>query len=314
MNEPGDWSEQYRFRQFLGQGGMGVIYLAEDKQHQDTLCVIKQLILSSASEHDQLEGIRLFKREVQVLQSLNHPGIVHFLGSHASTDGQYFLVMDYVPGKTLENIVKEQGKFSSQATVEIAIQCSEILEYLHRHNPPIIYRDLKPSNIMLKPDGQVVFIDFGIARSFQPRESATRVISAGYSPPEQYFGKPELRSDLYALGATMFYLLTAVKPQPLITSAASNFNKSVMPSLDQLIKRLTAHAPEDRPESAQTVRYELYHIYREIEPDFSIPDEALFTDWRRQHSKPVSHFKPRINVCKNIWKAICETFLSTKKG
>jgi serine/threonine protein kinase len=282
-----DWSERYRFRQLLGQGGMGVIYLAEDKKRHNAPCVIKQLILPSGSDYDQSEAIRLFKREVEVLKSLNHPGVVRFFDNHLSAEGQYFLVMDYLPGQTLDETIKSRGAFSSQAVVEIGIQCCEVLEYLHRLDPPIIYRDLKPSNIMLKPDGQVVFIDFGIARSFQPRETATRVITTGYSAPEQYYGKPELRSDLYSLGATMFQLLTAIRPRPLLTSVPSNFNDSVMPALDHLIKRLTAHESVDRPQSAQVVRYELYHIYREIEPDFDMPEEALFTDWRRQKSYTV---------------------------
>jgi serine/threonine protein kinase len=303
-SQPDDWSERYRFRQFLGQGGMGVIYLAEDKKRHNAPCVIKQLILPSASDYDQSEAIRLFKREVEVLKSLNHPGIVPFLDSHVNVDGQYFLVMDYLPGQTLEKTLQKQGVFSSQATVEIGIQCCEILEYLHRLNPPIIYRDLKPSNIMLKPDGQVVFIDFGIARTFEPRETVTRVITTGYSPPEQYFGKPELKSDLYSLGATMFQLLTGVKPKPLLTSVPSNFNDSVMPALDHLIRRLTAHAPEDRPQSAQVVRYELYHIYREIEPDFSMPEEALFTDWRRQHSKLSTRIEPQ-SILPSGWLKNC---------
>ncbi len=109
--QPNDWSERYQFRQLLGQGGMGVVYLAEDKERSDALCVIKQLILRPASKHEHAEAIRLFKREAQVLQSLNHPGIVRFFDSHAAADGQYFLVMDYLPGETLEPSFKRAGRF-----------------------------------------------------------------------------------------------------------------------------------------------------------------------------------------------------------
>ncbi len=269
-----DWFQRYRFCQPLGQGGMGIIYLAEDRTAGNSPCVVKQLISKHSDPDEHEEAIRLFKREANLLRRFDHPGIVRFFDDHTTSDGKYFLVMDYVPGKNLESIVTTYGPFNSEATVEIAIQCCEVLEYLHEQDPPIIYRDLKPSNLMLTPDGQVVFIDFGIARSFAPKQSATRVVTAGYSPPEQYFGKPETRSDLYALGATLGHLLTGQRPKPLSVSAPRHINKLVLLTLDDLVRRLTAHNPTDRPFSARDVRYELYRIYHEIHPDFEIPEEA----------------------------------------
>ncbi len=284
----GDWSQRYIFRQILAQGGMGIIYLAEDKEQQNTSCVIKQLILRPASKYEHDEFVRLFRREAEVLKFLNHPGIVRLIDSHATEDGHYFLVMDYIEGKSLDELLRLKGKFSCQSTVEIAIQCCEVLEYLHKRNPPIIYRDLKPSNLMLTPEGYIIFIDFGIARALMPNSmAATRVVSTGYSPPEQYYGKPELRSDLYALGATMGQLLTGVKPKPLSTSIPSKTNPEIMPAIDNLVTRLTATSPEDRPPSAQYVRYELYHIYKELDPDFVIPEEAKLGDWRKTNNKDI---------------------------
>lgn len=254
---------------------MGVIYLAEDKGRENAQCVVKQLISKPSNPDEQAEGERLFRREVEILKHLDHAGIVKFSDFHVTYDGKFFLVMDYVPGKNLDNIVQNYGPFSSEATVEIAIQCCEVLEYLHEREHPIIYRDLKPSNLMLTPEGQIVFIDFGIARVFMPKQAATRVVTAGYSPPEQYFGRPETRSDLYALGAALGHLCTGVRPKPLSVSAPILANPEVMPQLDDLIRRLTAHNPEDRPFSARDVRYELYKIYHEVHPDFVIPEEAL---------------------------------------
>ncbi|HEY9785882.1 MAG TPA: serine/threonine-protein kinase [Candidatus Obscuribacterales bacterium] len=270
-----DWFVRYKFCQPLGQGGMGVIYLAEDKAKNNQQCVVKQLISKPTNSDEQAEAERLFQREVEILRQLDHPGIVKFSDFHVTPDGKYFLVMDYVPGKNLDSIVQNYGPFSSEATVEIAIQCCEVLEYLHEHDPPIIYRDLKPSNLMLTPEGQIVFIDFGIARVFMPKQAATRVVTAGYSPPEQYFGRPETRSDLYALGAALGHLCTGVRPKPLSVSAPILANPDVLPALDDLIRRLTAHNPEDRPHSAREVRHELYQIYHDIHPDFQIPEEAL---------------------------------------
>lgn len=281
MSPSEDWFNRYKFCQPLGQGGMGMVYLAEDKANGDSRCVIKQLISKPSDKDEQAEAIRLFQREAEILRHLNHPGVVRVFDDHATADGKYFLVMDYIPGRNLDAIINAYGPFNSEATVEIAIQCCEVLEYLHELPEPIIYRDLKPSNLMLTPDGKVVFIDFGIARSFVPKENATRVVTTGYSPPEQYFGKPELKSDLYALGATLGNLLTGKKPKPLAESAPKLLDPSVMTSLDALVKRLTAHNPDDRPESARKVRYELYYIYKEIHPEFQIPIEA-----RSQTSKP----------------------------
>jgi serine/threonine-protein kinase len=254
---------------------MGVIYLAEDKAQGNIQCVVKQLISKPSNPDEQFEAERLFKREVEILRQLDHSGIVRFSDFHVTDDGKYFLVMDYVPGKNLDSIVQNYGPFGSEATVEIGIQCCEVLEYLHERDYPIIYRDLKPSNLMLTPEGQIVFIDFGIARMFMPKQAATRVVTAGYSPPEQYFGRPETRSDLYALGATLGHLCTGVRPKPLTVSAPGITHPDVVPELDDLIRRMTAHNPEDRPFSAREVRYDLYKIYHSIHPDFEIPEEAL---------------------------------------
>jgi serine/threonine-protein kinase len=252
---------------------MGTVYLAEDKHNNNKNCVIKQLNNKHADEAERKEAIRLFEREADILRDLNHPGIVRFFDSYAEVEsGRYYLVMDYVPGKNLEAIINANGPLSSELTVRIAIQCCDVLEYLHTRNPPVIYRDVKPSNLMLRPDGLIVFIDFGIARSFMPRDVATRVVTAGYSAPEQYFGKPETRSDLYSLGATMAHLVTGTRPKPLSTCNPALANPAVLPSLNRLIMRLTAHDVEDRPPSTQATRYTLYKIYKELHPEFQIPE------------------------------------------
>jgi serine/threonine protein kinase len=254
---------------------MGTVYLAEDKQNNSAQCVVKQLNSKNTDQAELDEAVRLFMREVEMLRRLRHRGIVRFFDHHITKDGKYFLVMDYVQGKNLESIITTYGPFNSEATVEIGIQCCEVLEYLHEQDPPVIYRDLKPSNLMLTPEGEIVFIDFGIARTFMPKQAATRVVTAGYSPPEQYFGRPEIRSDLYALGATLGHLLTGQRPKPLSVSAPRMLRSDVLMTLDDLIKRMTAHNPEDRPVSAKQIRYELYRIYQEIHPDFEVPEEAV---------------------------------------
>lgn len=275
MTYTDDWFERYRFCQPIGQGGMGIIYLAEDRTSNRQQCVIKQLINRTTDKQEQAESIRLFAREAAVLRGLHHPGIVRVRDDHATADGKYFLVMDYIPGRNLDAIVQHYGPFDSEAAVEIAIQCTEVLEYLHAQDPPIIYRDLKPSNLMLTPDGRIIFIDFGIARAFLPADAATRVVSAGYSPPEQYAGKPEVKSDLYALGATLGHLLTGLHPKPLSVSNPRSIVLEILPSFNKLIGDLTTQNAADRPASARHCRYELYKIYKEIHPEFEIPKAAL---------------------------------------
>lgn len=261
---------------------MGIVYLAEDRSNNNSQCVVKQLTNRYADPAEHAEAIRLFQREAAILHNLHHPGIVSVYDDYATEDGRYFLVMDYVPGKDLDAMVRESGAFTSDATVGIAIQCCEVLEYIHGQDPPVIYRDLKPSNLMLTPDGRVIFVDFGIARSFMPKVAATRVVTAGYSPPEQYFGKPETRSDLYSLGATLSHLVTGVRPKPLGLCAPGLLNPRVWPSLDALARRLTSHNIDERPPTAKAVRWELYRIYKEYHPEFEIPYEPGIREFDKE--------------------------------
>jgi serine/threonine protein kinase len=269
------WFKRYRWLQMLGTGGMGVIYLAEDSASGNSPCVVKQLNSKYSDPDEMAEAVRLFKREAHLLSTLNHPGVVRFFDHYSTDDGKYYLVMDYVRGSSLESVINDFGPFDEDDAVKVGIQICEVLEYLHEQDPPIIYRDLKPSNLMLTPEGQIVFIDFGIARTFMPKESATRVVTAGYSPPEQYFGKPETRSDLYALGATLGHLITGARPKPLTATTPSQNKPNVLPSIDELVKQLTAHSPEERPPTARHVRHSLYRIYQQLHPEFEIPDEVF---------------------------------------
>ncbi len=312
-NKTDDWFDRYKFCQPLGQGGMGVVYLAEDLSNANRQCVIKQLSNQTSSKTDQTEAVRFFQREAEILRALDHPGIVRVFDDHVTKDGQYFLVMDHIPGKNLDDIVAAYGAFNSEATVEIAIQCCEVLEYLHELDPPILYRDLKPSNLMLTPEGKIVFIDFGIARSFMPREAATRVVTTGYSPPEQYFGRPELKSDLYAMGATLGFLLTQVRPKPLAESAPLKFAKDILPSLDNLVRRLTAHTPEGRPDSARAVRHELYRIYKEIHPDFEIPQEELISPTAPASKTRAANARNDERMRQSITSQNLEALVATRK-
>ncbi|MBY0360156.1 MAG: serine/threonine protein kinase [Candidatus Obscuribacterales bacterium] len=283
------WFDRYNFVQPIGEGGMGSVYYAEDRSKDNRPCVVKQIKTASKSLAEQAEMTKVFIREAEFLAKLNHRGIVKFIDDHFSEEGM-FLVMEHVPGDNLDVVVRKEGTLTSDAVVRIAIQCCDVLDYLHAFEPAIIYRDLKPSNLILRPDGLVVFVDFGIARDFEPQGPATRVITSGYSPPEQYFGKPEPRGDLYSLGATMFHLLTGKRPRPLNACNPRSVNEYVLPSLSDLVLRLTSHEVDKRPASARAVQTELFYIYKEMHPEFEIPygdtdsNEDILADYMPEES------------------------------
>src|SRR5277367_444400 len=202
----------------LGQGGMGTVYLCQDLRLSNRLCVVKRLRVDFFREEDRQQALAFFQREAMVLSSLKHPNIV-LIHDYFEEEGNYFLVMEYVEGENLQHKLMEQGHgFPEQEVRAWAAKVCEVLNYLHTHHPPVIYRDLKPSNIMVDTAGNIKLVDFGIARPYAEESDNTHVVSGGYSPPEQYWGGADPRSDLYGLGATMHFLLTGVEPLALQTS------------------------------------------------------------------------------------------------
>ena len=177
---------RYRIDSVLGQGGMGTVYLAKDSRLDDRLCVVKELRDDFYRDEDKQRALSFFDREVRMLARLKHSNIVQ-VSDYFSEQGRYFLVMEYVEGENLHSIMqKREGEpFDENQVVSWAIQICDVLTYLHGQDPPVIYRDLKPSNIMINTDEQLKLVDFGIARKVETEDENTRVVSAGYSPPEQ---------------------------------------------------------------------------------------------------------------------------------
>lgn len=272
-----EWLSRYNFIMPIGEGGMGQVYLAEDLADHNRQVVIKQTKIFEKEEEEKEEMRRVFRRESEILAKLNHRGIVKLTDKFYDSDFM-FLVMEYVPGQNLSIILSNEGPLSSETVIKIGIQCCDVLEYLHGLTPPIIYRDLKPSNLILRPDGLVVFVDFGIAKDFEPKGPSTRVVTSGYAPPEQYFGKPEPRGDLYSLGATMHQLVTGVRPRPLTPCSPSNVLPTVSKELDALVRQMTSHDIDQRPPSARAVQFELFRAYKVYHPDFEIPDLGVDDD------------------------------------
>ena len=208
--------KRYRILGIIGVGGMSAVYKAQDLRFPKVkrLCVVKEMI-NTANDPQVREMVRRnFEREANILATLSHPGIVQVYDYFSEGDRSY-LVIEYVDGRNLEEVLTAtEGFLPESKVVNWAIALCEVLSYLHNMEPqPVIFRDIKPSNIMLDKSGRIRLVDFGIARIFQSGKKGTMIGTEGYSPPEQYRGVAEPRVDIYALGATMHHLLSKQDPR-----------------------------------------------------------------------------------------------------
>jgi serine/threonine protein kinase len=204
---------RYRIRKVIGAGGMGRVYLANDTRLANRPVAAKEMMVGDGA-HEQ-KAMEDFAREARVLAMLSHPGIPNII-DYFIENGRHYLVMEFVAGGDLQHILDKfgpGGKMPEASVLTWSRQILEVLEFLHSQEPPIVYRDLKPGNIMIDKDGRAMLVDFGIARFLPPGGRGTQIGSVGYAPPEQYLGKMEPRSDVYSLGATMHHLLTGRDPQ-----------------------------------------------------------------------------------------------------
>lgn len=230
--------KRYKITDLIDFGGMGAIYKVLDLK-LDTVRAMKELLPAYGSSPDK-QAREWFKREANLLATLDHPGLPKVSDYFIKND-RYYLVMNFIEGKDLETIMEKYGTpgLPPGRVVQWAKQILQILDYLHNQTPPVIYRDLKPSNIMLNKDGRVTLIDFGIARIINKKTGSkkTAIGTDGYSPLEQYEGNAELRSDIYALGATMHNLITGIDPVPFKFKPLKEYIKSITPELDQIIMK-----------------------------------------------------------------------------
>jgi eukaryotic-like serine/threonine-protein kinase len=252
--------DRYLIVKRVGGGGMGSVYQARDKRLADRLCAVKEMIEMFADQNQRAKAVEDFKREAEVLAQLDHPSIPTVFDYFIET-GRYYLVMRWIGGGDLAEQMRIRGGTVDEAAVtKWAIQICDVLHYIHSQKPPIIYRDLKPANLMLDDkSGRVMLVDFGIARIVRPTEKGVTAIGTmGYAPPELFAGKVEPRSDLYSLGATMFHMLTGSDPQDnplLIFDFSKNprprqINRDITPEMEHILSKAVAHKPEDRHTNA----------------------------------------------------------------
>ena len=249
---------RYRVTRPLGGGGMKLVYLAEDLRLAARPCALAEMVDSFTDPGMQKQAVSAFQREADMLAQLSNEHIPRVY-DRFSEQNHHYLVMEFVDGVTLEDELKKTGgKLAESRVIDMALQALDTLEYLHNLQPPVIYRDLKPSNVMLTRDGKVKLIDFGIARFFQPMSNATMIGTQGYAPPEQYRGRAEARSDLYALGATMHHALSGRDPAseppfsfPKLKSLCPNINPALGELVDQALQYDTVHRMADAAEFKQ---------------------------------------------------------------
>ncbi len=237
----------------LGGGGMGKVYLAKDQRLPGRQCALKEMIPDELPVADRNWAPKAFQMEAQMLANLNHPGLTK-VTDFFSEKGNWYLVMDFVPGETLEGRIARypDKKLPLNEALNIVNQLCTVLGYLHKQNPPVIFRDLKPSNVMVTPKEEVKLIDFGIARFFKRGKTSdtTNLGTPGYAAPEQYggAGQSDARTDIYSLGVLINQLITGYDPSTAPSPFPMPDSRSLMPTIPPNIAQVISRATQLQPE------------------------------------------------------------------
>lgn len=280
--EPGTiLRRRYEILELVGQGGMGAVYKAADRRLEGRICALKEVLpnlADSALSEEELDQMsEQFRIEASILSRLDHPNLPK-VSDYFSTGGREYLVMDFVEGRDLHEIVREQQKagelLNEQQVLGWANQLLDALEYLHEQEPPVVHRDVKPSNIKLTPRGVVKLVDFGLVKVLHDDDSRTVTVVQGrgtvaYTPLEQYGGDTgytDARSDIYGLGATLYHLLAGVAPadakerflRPGVLVSLRQINPGVSPRVERVIFQALAMHPNERPPSIRALREMLF--------------------------------------------------------
>lgn len=249
---------KYEILKEIGHGGMSTVYLAMDKNLNKQWAVKE--IRKNGNDANDLSVVNSLQAEADLMKKLDHPALPRIVDiiNDAET---ICIIMDYIEGETLEKIISEYGAQPEETVIGWAMQLCDALQYLHSQKPPIIYRDMKPANVMLNPEGNLKVIDFGIAREYKEKSLAdtTTLGTRGYCPPEQYGKQTDARSDIYALGMTMHHLLTGQDPRLPGYEYASirQYRSELSSSLERIVDKCVAIDPENRYQSCSELMYAL---------------------------------------------------------
>ena len=252
--------EKYRAVSVIGSGGMGQVYLAEDIENGGKFAI------------KETESTEYNIKEAKILSNLDHIALPKIY-RYGELNGLFYIVMEYISGQTLDSFIEQGGAYNEQKILSWYLQLADILRYLHGLNPPIAYRDLKPSNIIISDERYVRLIDFGIAEEYSPEhynDKKYTALTRGYAAPEQYTLNydVDVRTDIYALGATMHYLVTGKDPQkpPYKFQDVRRINKSASLAIEHIIEKSLQPEPEKRYQSAE-------NLYTEISGAFELDQE-----------------------------------------
>jgi len=262
---------KYKILNKIGQGGMSVVYLAMNEK-ANKQWAIKEMRKEKNKNYEIMKQSLI--TETNLLKELKHPYLPS-IADIIESDDTIIIVMDYVEGRPLSDILTEEGTIEEDKVADYAIQLCDVLDYLHSQKPPIRYRDLKPANIMLRPDGKITLIDFGTARkyNYDSVSDTTCLGTIGYAAPEQFAGETlrqtDARTDIYNLGATMYHLLTGVNPSepPYELYPIRRWDESLSNGLEKIILRATRKDPDKRFNDCKEMSYALQH-FRDLDDSY----------------------------------------------
>ena len=279
MFKPGDCiKNQYLIKSILGKGGQAQVYLCEDRQRDNKLVVVKELIYKSTRESDRKKELVLFEQEAKILQSITHDNLPEVYGIF-NENNLSFICEQYIEGTPLDKLLKKNGgRLGEQEALSMGLQLLSLLKHLHGQSPPIIIRDIKPQNIIVQDSGKLYFIDFTIARYMvADKEDTVRMGSPGYAPPEQYRGLSTPRSDLYALGVTLHQILTGHNPisSPFTLPSCIKLRRNIAHGWEDIISRATDLDVHGRYECAEAMEQDLLKIQSRLSSNTSAIPQLL---------------------------------------
>lgn len=269
---------KYEILTEIGHGGMSVVYLAMDT-HLNKQWAVKEIKKKGSGKNDEIV-VNSLLAEANMMKRLDHPSLPRIVDI-IDNGITIYVVMDYIEGESLDKILAEYGAQPEELVIGWAKQLCDALSYLHSQKPPIIYRDMKPANVMLKPEGNIKIIDFGIAREYKEQSLADTTVlgTKGYAPPEQYSGQTDARSDIYALGMTMHHLLTGIDPRTGEAYAPVRmWNPEVSEGMEMIIDKCVQPAAEHRYQNCQDLLYDLEH------------PELITRDYKRKQKRKLNCF------------------------
>jgi outer membrane protein assembly factor BamB len=289
----------------VGRGGMAGVYCARDMHFTNSikLVAVKEMIIQTDDSFTRDTILRNFEREANILGGLSHRAIPH-IADYFSRNDRSYLILEFIQGQDIEKIIDETpGYLSETKVIEWAIEICDVLDYLHNFKPkPIIFRDIKPSNIMVDLNDHVFLVDFGIAKVFETGHKGTMIGTEGFSPPEQYRGEATPWADIYSLGATLHYIMSKVDPreEPPFTfheRKVSKYNPSISPEFEDIIDRALKYKPEERFQTVLEMKVALMAIQNGTE---------IKTAPAKQTNSPLIKSKDGVFSVKPIWYFECE--------